>query len=344
MARRSIDRWLKPQFETFDNVVKSWNSVAMAELPSMQPTGWFQVAWSSQLAAGDVRPLRYFGTELVLFRTNDGMPHVLDAHCQHLGANLAFGGCVVDDGIQCPFHGWVWTGEGRNVRIPYEPRPNRGRRIRTWPVAELDECIFVWHDASGREPYWSLPDRAEALSDAVCSHDYRPLGDEEQQKFTGVHVHPQIIAENAVDPHHFRFVHRTPISPVVLAETVTETTWHAKVGFGNRWLDGIDRIGDTRNTIELHWSGIGYSITGECTADGVRIVAINATPVDDTTCDVFASYWVSGELDYSNRLAQAKLALDPPALAPSEADGFTQLRRWARAFYPEAASPAMSST
>ncbi len=323
----------------------------MAELPCMQPTGWFQVGWSSTLSVGDVKPLRYFDTDLVMFRARDGAVHVLDGHCQHLGANLAYGGCVVEDGIQCPFHGWVWNGEGRNVRIPYEPRPNRGRRIRSWPVVGVNEGIFVWHDARGRDPLWQLPSWDEVLSDDVTSQTYRPLGPAEQQLFSGVHVHPQIIAENAVDPHHFQFVHRTPISPVVLAETTDEYTWHAKVGFGKRWADGVDRPGDYRNTIELYWSGIGYSITGETTQDGVRMIAINATPVDGATCDIFASYWVSEAESYAKRLEQAKVALpddiniwqhqeymDPPALAQSEAAGFLQLRKWAAGFYPEAAT------
>ena len=173
-------------------------------------------------------------------------------------------------------------------------------------------------------------------------------GADEKELFTGVHVHPQIIAENAVDPHHFRFVHRTPISPVVLTERTDECSWHAKVGFGKRWEEGVDRPGDTKNTIELYWSGIGYSITGECTPGGVRMVAINATPVDQESCDIFASYWVSGDNDYGQRLEEAKVALPDdvriwqhqkynprPTLAQSEAAGFTQLRRWAQGFYPQ---------
>ena len=92
-------------------------------LPSMRPTGWFQVAWSADLEVGDVKPLHYFGADLVAFRDLDGAVRVLDAHCQHLGADLSHGGCVVEGGIQCPFHGWVWSGDdGRNVRIPYEQR------------------------------------------------------------------------------------------------------------------------------------------------------------------------------------------------------------------------------
>lgn len=65
--------------------------------------------------------------------------------------------------IQCPFHGWRWDTEGRNVRIPYEPRPNRGRRMRTYPVIERNESVYLWHDTGSnggslRDPYFDVPD------------------------------------------------------------------------------------------------------------------------------------------------------------------------------------------
>ena len=81
-----------------DKRVNSWHAGCMSGLLSMQPTGWFQVAWSTDLEVGDVRPLHYFGTDLVMFRGLDDAVHVLDAHCQHLGADLSHGGCVVEGG------------------------------------------------------------------------------------------------------------------------------------------------------------------------------------------------------------------------------------------------------
>jgi 3-ketosteroid 9alpha-monooxygenase subunit A len=322
---------------------------SMTTLPSMVPTGWFQVAWSADIAHGAVIPLHYFNRDLVAFRQPDGTVSVLDAHCQHLGASLAHGGCVVEDGIQCPFHGWVWDGQGRNVRIPYEKRPNRGRRIRSYPVAEKNDSIYIWHDAKGGEPAWDAPDGFEVLGEHVSSRRFFPFDGECRTRFANVKVHPQVIAENAVDPHHFRFVHRTPISPTVLREARDGSSWSAKVGFGKRWAHGTDRPGETLNTIEIYWSGIGVSFNGEHTRDGVRVISICATPVDETRSDIFAGYWISDDTDdFAQRLAAAKMALpddiriwenqeylDLPALAPSEAAGFAALRTWASGFYPE---------
>ncbi|MGA9613133.1 MAG: Rieske 2Fe-2S domain-containing protein, partial [Mycobacterium sp.] len=251
----------------------------MQALPSMLPTGWFQVAWSADLAVADVVPMHYFGRDLVAFRQLDGGARVLDAHCQHLGASLAHGGCVVEEGIQCPFHGWVWNGAGRNVRIPYQDRPNKGRRVRSYPVAELNDSILIWHDSVGRDPLWEAPDAFAVLGDHVRSQRFHPFGADCRTRHQRVKVHPQVIAENAVDPHHFRFVHGTPISPVVLAESTDSSTWSAKVGFGRRWSDGVDRAEDTMNTIEIYWSGIGVSYNGEHVRDGIRVISICATPV-----------------------------------------------------------------
>ncbi|EUA51568.1 iron-sulfur cluster-binding, Rieske family domain protein [Mycobacterium xenopi 3993] len=107
---------------------------------------------------------------------------------------------------------------------------------------------------------------------------------------------------------------------------------------------------DTLNTIEIYWRGLGVSFNGEHTREGVRVISICATPVNETTSDIFAGYWIDDESsDFPQRLAAAKQALpqdieiwnhqrymDPPGLATSEAAGFKRLRAWARRFYPEA--------
>lgn len=51
-------------------------------------TGWFMIGWSPEFAAGEVRPLRYFGEDMVAYRNESGRLHVLEAHCKHLGARI----------------------------------------------------------------------------------------------------------------------------------------------------------------------------------------------------------------------------------------------------------------
>jgi 3-ketosteroid 9alpha-monooxygenase subunit A len=329
---------------------------------SLELTGWFQIAWSADIAAGQLIPLHYFGRDLVAYRSRSGDVRVHDRHCRHLGASLAHGGAVVDDGIQCPFHGWVWGPDGRNVSIPYQDRPNRARRLGTWPVTERNEAVYIWHDAEGREPFWEVPDALAFVPHGAAGH-FHGLGSEARSHHTDLKVHPQMVAENSVDPHHFRFVHNTPISPVVLEEQVTGPIWRARVGFGSGWSKHrYDEHGnlraDTLNTLEIIFSGLGVSANLEHTADGLRGIAINTTPVDDETSEIFASYWIQqheGDQEdgsYQRRLDGAKQALpddieiwnhqiflDPPALATEEGKGFRRMRRWADQFYPNSEAP-----
>jgi 3-ketosteroid 9alpha-monooxygenase subunit A len=173
------------------------------------PTGWFQIGWSEEFPVGEARPLFYFATDLVAFRGTSGEVHVLDAHCQHLGAHLGYGGTVVGDDVQCPFHGWQWDAAGVNVDIPYSAGKCSRRRLRPWIVRENSGAVFVWHHPDGSEPSWELPDPLIAESADPTFHQPYPHAVHAQE----VAIAPQWVAENIVDAAHVKYVHRWPEVP-----------------------------------------------------------------------------------------------------------------------------------
>jgi len=167
------------------------------------PTGWFIVGFASDLADGQVKRAHYFGEELVIFRTESGRLNVLDAYCQHLGANMAVGGTVEGERIVCPWHGWQWNGDGTNALIPYSKIGcKQNVRIKTYPVAEWYGFIVVWHERHGRAPYWQPPVLPELETD-----EYYPLHPHTRM-VNRVKVHAQMIIENAADPYHVQYVHK----------------------------------------------------------------------------------------------------------------------------------------
>ena len=113
------------------------------------PKGWFTVCWSGELKPGEVQPLRYFGKDLVLFRTEAGEPKVLDAHCPHLGAHLGHGGVVDGENIRCPFHAWEFDGDGACAKIPYAEKIPPRAKLGCWPIVEKNGVVMVWHDPDG---------------------------------------------------------------------------------------------------------------------------------------------------------------------------------------------------
>lgn len=164
--------------------------------------GWYVVSWSDELSAGDVKPLHYFGRELVLFRTQSGKPVVLDAHCPHLGAHLGYGGRVEGEIIACPFHAWEFGEAGVCTRVPYSDKIPPRARLKSWTVDERNGLIFVWYSRQGEAPGYEIPllGQCEDPDWSGWSHNIKTIA-----------THGREIVENVADKAHFMPVHGTQI-------------------------------------------------------------------------------------------------------------------------------------
>lgn len=311
------------------------------------PTGWFQVAWSAELPAGAVKPLRCFGEDLVLYRGESGTLAVLDAHCPHLGADLGHGGCVAGDDITCPFHGWQWSAAGENTCIPYSATVNRRQKLRVWPVREVDGLVVVWHDAAGAPPAWEPPDIASFVP-GFDPADFWPVHPYGGHTFPDVLAFPQFVAENIVDAAHFRYVHSArSISTIVRHEADGHCFY-------------VDHRFESSRSAELRirTAGLGLML-GVFYSDGqVAFLEIQATtPIAGDRSDLRGSVWArrpagAGDTpDDATALIIARqheeLGKDIPIweriryvehapFAPEEARPQRALRKWAAQFYPEA--------
>ena len=68
-----------------------------------------------------VRPVKLLGENLVLFRDEEGRYGLIDRHCAHRGADLAFGR-LENGGLRCAFHGWLFDVSGQCLETPAEPK------------------------------------------------------------------------------------------------------------------------------------------------------------------------------------------------------------------------------
>jgi 3-ketosteroid 9alpha-monooxygenase subunit A len=312
----------------------------------MTPTGWFQVGWSSEVGLRDVVRLKYFDRDLVAWRGESGEVTVMDAYCQHLGAHLGYGGTVLGDNLQCPFHGWQWSTAGRNVCIPYASRPNAARRIPTLPTLERNEAIYVWHDLERKPPSFDVPDLFACWDDGVTSADYYQVSTLFRAT---LELHPQYVMENGVDAAHFAYVHKIPIVPIF-----TRQDFDQAVSFVDFTVsfDGTTTSADEINSgVHAINAGLGLAVTKSWGMVDNR-TATAVTPVDDRTCDVRFSVWIGRDSAKDEAAAERHAQgvidqfladihiwshqryADPAALVKDEYDGFTSLRTWAKQFYP----------
>jgi len=200
----------------------------VGDLPPVYPNGWFALLESSQLKAGQVKPVDALGENFAVFRGTDGTVSVLDAYCPHMGANLAVGGRVHSNNcLECPFHGWMFSGEtGKCVAIPYAKKVPEFASVKKWTSCEVNGFVLVWYHAEGEGPSWTPPVH-QGISDGWT---YR--GRTEHI----VNAHVQEIPENGGDIAHLATVHTPPFFTGTDLRNMYSPLWSwAKHIFTGNW-------------------------------------------------------------------------------------------------------------
>lgn len=319
----------------------SAKTVSVQKSPIGMPRGWFVVGFSQDLFPGTVVPVHYFDRQLVMFRDEDLHVVVLDAYCPHLGAHLGHGGCVKGNTVVCPFHAWAFDATGACVEIPYATKIPARARVRSYPVQERFDVIFVWFDPAGGPPAWELPEIPEYGTSAWTA--WYP-------NLIRVKTHPREIVENVADSAHFPTVHQTHVS---LFENIYEghkATQHTK-GTATPPKGGTDAF-----EIWATYHGPAFQLSDMKGVLHVKLLLAH-TPIDDGQLDLrfavtlkkagartdeFAELYVENlRLGFHQDIAIWEHKVFRPVPRLVEGDGpLGKLRKWYSQFYQEAAPAA----
>ncbi len=167
----------------------------------MIPNQWYVVLESNEVKSKPVGVTR-LGEKLVFWRDASGGVHAAVDRCPHRFAALSMGE-MVDDHIQCPFHGFEFEGSGKCLHIPAHGRNGvipAAMKLNTYPTHEDHGFIWVW---SGHHPPVDLapPEFFENIDDSfftASAHD--PWN-----------THYSRVVENQLDVVHLPFIHRNSI-------------------------------------------------------------------------------------------------------------------------------------
>ena len=144
-----------------------------------------------------VRPVKLLGENLVLFRDEEGRYGLIDRHCAHRGADLAFGR-LENGGLRCAFHGWLFDISGQCLETPAEPKDSKlcqGIKQRSYPVVEKSGILWAYL-GEGEPPAFPEIDCFVAPD----SHTFAFKG----------HINCNWLQalEVGIDPAHASFLHR----------------------------------------------------------------------------------------------------------------------------------------
>src|ERR1700716_3580145 len=160
---------------------------------------WMPIGGAAELDQVAIKPIRLMGEDLVVYKDLGGRYGLVDRHCPHRRADLAFG-WVEHRGIRCSYHGWLMDEAGRCIEQPYEDiaSPNDRARERcgtkAYPVRELAGLLGAYMgplpapELPVWEPFtWPNGFREVVLADVPCNWFQ--------------------CQENSCDPVHFEWMH-----------------------------------------------------------------------------------------------------------------------------------------
>jgi phenylpropionate dioxygenase-like ring-hydroxylating dioxygenase large terminal subunit len=175
---------------------------------------WYVAAWADEVSDSPMAR-RICNEPVVLYRDATGKAAALIDLCCHRGAPLHMGK-VVEQGIECGYHGLTFGTDGVCVRIPGQDRIPERARVRSFPLVEQDGFLWIWMgEASKADP---------AL---IVSYPWHNDTVNWPHKHTMYYIKAaaMLMVDNLMDLTHLGYVHGSTIggNPMTHVEAKMET-------------------------------------------------------------------------------------------------------------------------
>ena len=163
--------------------------------------GWYSAYPSKKLKKKESISIDLNGHKLVIYRTETGKVHCLDAFCPHMGVDLSLGK-IMGENIRCFFHHWQFDGKGKCKDIPCKEDPPKKLNLNSYSTSEKYGMIWVWPEENTEETVLEVPDLEHLDDSEICSKL-------DEAYYRSCHYHITMI--NGIDPQHLSTVHNLNI-------------------------------------------------------------------------------------------------------------------------------------
>ncbi len=156
---------------------------------------WYVAALSGEVGR-ELKERTLLGKTVLMYRTQDGQPVVMQNRCPHRNFPLSKGR-LEGDQVVCGYHGMHFTPNGKCTFMPSMNNAPANARIASYPVVEKAPLVWVW-----------MGDPAKA--DPATVPDTPWLADPAWKTVSGqFHVGTNYVAmhENLLDQTHFPILH-----------------------------------------------------------------------------------------------------------------------------------------
>lgn len=164
---------------------------------------WYFAALGLDLKPGKLQRYELLGEPVLLGRTLKGEIYALRDICPHRAAPLS-AGRLVEDTVECPYHGWRYRTDGTCAAIPSlvdDQAMDVSRiRVRRYPARESQGLVFVWMSSDPR--FDGEPAIAPPSFDGVVGGPPKMV---DRMEFEA-HIDHAVVG--LMDPAHGPYVHQ----------------------------------------------------------------------------------------------------------------------------------------
>lgn len=163
---------------------------------------WYVAAYPEDIRH-ELFARRILGDHLVFYRRNNDSLVALQDTCPHRLAPLSRGR-LIDDCVECPYHGLRFEGDGKCSFNPHPPGTIPVKmQVRSYPIAERHGLIWIWMGDEKRANPADIPDLSYLTDSAtwrtVYSYFHLPFG-------------ADLMIDNVMDLSHLEFLHKGSLS------------------------------------------------------------------------------------------------------------------------------------
>lgn len=194
---------------------------------------WYVAGWASELAPATRLRRQMLDQDVVLYRGADGIARALADRCPHRFVPLS-AGSVLEDTIQCAYHGLRFGPDGRCVHNPHGTVP-KAARVRSYPLVERYSLLWIWMGEPDRADAGLIPD----FSFQDPAHWYVGEG------YLEVQANYLLEIDNIMDLSHIQFLHPTTLGSSGVADADYVATrdgaqvWSKRRTTGEVMSDGL---------------------------------------------------------------------------------------------------------
>lgn len=205
------------------------NTSAMAQKLANHQTplirnSWY-VAGRSEELGRQLLGRKLLGTNVVMYRTEDGQPVILDDRCVHRSFPLSKGRLRGDE-VVCGYHGMAYNPSGQCVDMPSLAKPPTHACVKSYPVVEKSPLIWIWMGDPALAEERDIPEL-----EWLDSPDWKTV--------TGnFNFHTNYVAmhENLLDQTHFPILHAGTVGTPEYSRAKLEVTQEGDQVIENREL------------------------------------------------------------------------------------------------------------